>query len=109
MAVGLVGGAMNDRYIRGGFGFRSKVSTLKLCSRLISHTLIVFEMRYNMAYKEKSKAIEYNNSYNKEHYQRVSLMLPNGKKDLIKAKAEANNESLNAFINRAIDELLEKE
>lgn len=59
-----------------------------------------------MAYKEKTKAIQYNNNYNKEHYQRVSLMLPNGKKEIIQERAKANGESVNAFINRAIDELL---
>lgn len=61
-----------------------------------------------MAYKEKTKAIQYNNNYNKEHYQRVSLMLPNGKKEIIQERAKANGESVNAFINRAIDELLKK-
>ena len=61
-----------------------------------------------MAFKEKTKAIQYNNNYNKEHYQRVSLMLPNGKKEIIQERAKANGESVNAFINRAIDELLNK-
>lgn len=62
-----------------------------------------------MPYKNKLDAIKYNSKFNEEHYERISLVVPIGKKETIKAKAEANNESLNAFINRAIDELLEKE
>lgn len=62
-----------------------------------------------MPYKNKLDAIKYNSKFNEEHYERISLVVPVGKKEIIKAKAEANNESLNAFINRAIDELLEKE
>ena len=61
-----------------------------------------------MAYKKTDKLIEYNNKFNKENYDRVSLMLPKGKKDIIKDKAKENGESVNAFINRAIDLLLEK-
>ncbi|MGN0488204.1 MAG: hypothetical protein ACI4HO_02950 [Ruminococcus sp.] len=60
-----------------------------------------------MAYKKTDKLIEYNNKFNKENYDRVSLMLPKGKKDIIKDKAKENGESVNAFINRAIDLLLE--
>ena len=40
---------------------------------------------------------------------RVSVAMPKGKKDIIKAHAEANSESLNAFINRAIDEAIERD
>lgn len=60
-----------------------------------------------MAFKEKSKAISYNNDYNKGHYDRVNLMLPLGKKDEIQKKAKQNGESVNAFILRAINKLLE--
>ena len=59
-----------------------------------------------MAYKKTDKLIQYNNEFNKENYDRISLMTPKGKKDIIKAKASENGESLNAFINRAIDMLL---
>lgn len=62
-----------------------------------------------MAYKDKDKAVKYNNDYNSTHYDRVSLMLPSGKKKTVSKIAKANGESLNAFINRAIDELLKKE
>ena len=48
------------------------------------------------------------NKYMKEKYDRVNLTLPKGKKDEIKAIAESRGESVNAFINRLIDEALEQ-
>ena len=62
-----------------------------------------------MAYKSKAKAIEYNNEYNREAYDRVSLMLPKGQKAIIKTHAEERGESLNGFINRAIKETTERD
>ena len=35
--------------------------------------------------------------------------MPKGKKDIIKAHAEAHSESVNGFINRAIDEAMERD
>lgn len=49
------------------------------------------------------------NKYMKENYDRVNLTLPRGKKEAVKAHAESQGESLNAFINRAIDEAMERE
>ena len=40
---------------------------------------------------------------------RVSVAMPKGKKDIIKAHAEARSESVNGFINRAIDEAIERD
>ena len=62
-----------------------------------------------MAYKNKDDAVKYSNDFNKRTYDRVSLMLPKGKKELIHAHADSKGESVNAFINRAIDRLLEEE
>ena len=59
-----------------------------------------------MAYKDKAKTISYNNDYNKGAYDRINLMLKKGKKELIQQCASENGESVNAFINRAIDLLL---
>ena len=42
-------------------------------------------------------------------YDRISLIVPKGKKDIIKAHAEAHSESVNGFINRAIDEAIERD
>ncbi len=46
--------------------------------------------------------ISYQNSYNKEKYDRISLMLPKGEKDRIKTAAAAAGESVNEYINKAI-------
>ncbi len=62
-----------------------------------------------MAFKNKSDAVKYTNEFNKQAYDRVSLMLKKGKKEIIQQKAKENGESVNAFINRAIDLLLENE
>ena len=59
-----------------------------------------------MAYKDKSAAVRYNNEFNKKRYDRINLMVPRGKKEIMQEKAKENGESLNAFINRAIDSLL---
>ena len=42
-------------------------------------------------------------------YVRVNLTIPKGQKETIKAHAEAQGESLNAFINRAITETMERD
>lgn len=42
-------------------------------------------------------------------YDRVSVLVPKGKKDIIKSHAETTNESVNGFINRAIDETMERD
>lgn len=41
-------------------------------------------------------------------YDRINLTLPKGKKDIIKACAESCGESVNGFINCAIDEKMER-
>ena len=47
------------------------------------------------------------NKYIANHYDRINLTLPQGKKELIQQRAQQNGESVNAFINRAIDLLLD--
>ena len=56
--------------------------------------------------KAQQKAV---NKYMRENYDRINLTVPKGKKDEIKAHAEAQGESTNAFINRAIDETMERD
>lgn len=46
---------------------------------------------------------EYKNTWQRENVDRVNLTMPKGRKDIIKAHAEARGESVNGFINRAID------
>ena len=47
--------------------------------------------------------------YVREHYDRISVTVPRGKKDAIRDHAEAQGESINGFINRAIDETLQRD
>jgi uncharacterized protein (DUF1778 family) len=51
----------------------------------------------------------YKNQWQKENVDRINLTVPKGKKDIIKAHADARGESVNGFINRAVDETLERE
>lgn len=60
-----------------------------------------------MAFKEKSQAIKYNNEFIKQSYDRINLTVPKGKKEIIQSAAKASGESVNAFINRAIDLLMD--
>lgn len=46
---------------------------------------------------------EYKNKWQKENCDRINLTVPKGKKETIQAHAEARGESVNGFINRAID------
>ena len=50
-----------------------------------------------------------NNKYNAKAYDRIALQVKKGRKDIIKAHAENNGESLNGFINKAIDEKMERD
>lgn len=49
------------------------------------------------------------NKWNEKAYDRINLTVPKGKKDLIKNHALSMNESVNSFINRAIDETIQKD
>lgn len=47
--------------------------------------------------------------YEDKAYDKVLVRFPKGKKDIIKTHAEARSESVNGFINRAIDEAIERD
>lgn len=47
------------------------------------------------------------NKWMAKAYDRVNLTMPKGKKETIQAHAEARGESVNGFINRAIDQTME--
>ncbi len=52
---------------------------------------------------------KWQNDYISRTYDRINLTVEKGKKDIIKAHAESKGESVNAFINRAIDETMERD
>ncbi len=47
--------------------------------------------------------------YEDKAYDKVLVRMPKGRKDIIKAHAEAQGESTNGFINRAIDCQMERD
>lgn len=49
------------------------------------------------------------NKYMKENYDEIKVRVDKGKKEIIKTHAETQGESVNGFINRAIDETLERD
>lgn len=49
------------------------------------------------------------NTWIAKTYDRINLTVPKGQKDVIQAHAEARGQSVNGFINEAIDEKMERE
>lgn len=49
------------------------------------------------------------NKYVKNNYDRINVTMPKGKKDTIQAHAEASSQSVNAYINAAIDSRMGQE
>lgn len=58
------------------------------------------------ASKAQQKAV---NKYMKENYDRINLTVPKGKKEIVSTHVQAHSESVNGFINRAIDETMERD
>ncbi len=58
------------------------------------------------ASKAQQKAVS---RYMKENYDVYQVRMPKGRKETIKAHAEAQGESVNGFINRAITEAMERD
>lgn len=56
--------------------------------------------------KAQQKAVA---KYNAANYDRIELRVEKGKKEDVQAHAEARGESVNAFINRAIAETMERD
>lgn len=49
------------------------------------------------------------NRWNEKAYDRIPLTVPKGEKEVIRAYAEANGESVNGYINRLIAEDMRKQ
>lgn len=60
-------------------------------------------MTYSPAQKRASA------KYNAKAYDRIELKVKKGKKEELQEHASRNGESLNSFINRAIDETIERD
>lgn len=56
--------------------------------------------------KAQQKAVH---KYVKNNYDRIDITVPKGRKAEIKVHASAHGESVNAFINRAIDETMTRD
>jgi predicted HicB family RNase H-like nuclease len=61
-----------------------------------------------MAYKDKAQAVKVQNDWIKNTYDRINLTVPKGDKEKIAIAAAAAGQSVNAFINEAIREKMEK-
>jgi len=58
------------------------------------------------ASKAQQKAVS---KYMKENYDEIKVRVDKGRKAEIKAHADSRGESVNGFINRAIDETMERD
>ncbi len=58
--------------------------------------------------EEKFNQIKYQNEFIKQKYDRINLTVPKGKKEKIKAAAKAAGQSVNEYINSAIDSYINK-
>lgn len=57
------------------------------------------------ASKAQQKAVS---KYMKENYDEIKIRMPKGKKAKIKAYADSKGESINGFVNKAIDKAMEE-
>ena len=47
--------------------------------------------------------------YDQEKIDRIAMRVPKGKREVIQAHAQEQGESINAFLNRAVDETTERD
>ena len=62
-----------------------------------------------MTEAKKMSNKKWNDANMKERYDRIQLVVPKGKKAELQAHAADCGESLNGFVNRAIDETVERD
>ena len=56
-----------------------------------------------------NKTTDYKRQFNADNYDRLEIRVPKGKKALIKDHSTVKGESLNSFVNRAIDETIDRD
>lgn len=61
-----------------------------------------------MAEKEKFNKTKYQNEYISKNYDSLRIVVSKGKKAKIKAYADSKGESINGFVNKAIDKAMEE-
>lgn len=61
-----------------------------------------------MAFIDKKAAFDYVNAYQKEKYDRITVMAEKGKKAKYQAVAKIKGVSLSAFIMKCVDEKIEE-
>ena len=59
--------------------------------------------------KEEFNQIKYQNEYIKSNYDRVGIVMPKGRKDVIKEKAMEAGQSMSEYVNQAIEERMERD
>ncbi len=59
--------------------------------------------------KNSKARIEANKRYNDKAYDRISIIIPKGQKEIIDAHAKKQGESINAYVNRAINNQMKQE
>lgn len=59
--------------------------------------------------KNSDARIRNNNRWTNAHYDRINLAVPKGKKEVIQTAAAVHGQSVNAYINRAVDDRMERD
>ena len=62
-----------------------------------------------MPNKNSPKRIASNNKWTNANYDRINIAIPKGRKEIIKAYADAQGQSINAYITTAIEEKIERD
>jgi uncharacterized protein (DUF1778 family) len=61
-----------------------------------------------MAFAKKEDELSYIAKYQKDHYDRITVMAPKGKKEELRKAAELKNMKLSAFVLDCIEKELER-
>lgn len=61
-----------------------------------------------MAFKEKQKELSYIAQYQKDNYDRITVMAPKGTKDQIRAASELKGVKMSAFVLECVQKELER-
>ena len=79
---------------------------MQICYFRIGRIYTEEEIKNMPASKAQQKAVS---KYMKENYDELKARVPKGQKEIIRAHAETVDGSLNKFLNRAINETMERD